>query len=226
VDSNRIGGFSAEDWDGNLPETENDIEDQNMQYGDRSVHGGFGLNYSWWTPFENTEETFPVLKNDVQEEPSSLPKAEINQEKGHLLELQDSLKSAANANLEYSLALCHPKDQGQYPRVVEWLQSRVPQGTIVRQSPGAEIILDCPDKALDQALGILENLTRQWHQEGDEFSWELKFGVSSRSGRLLGVEKLLSEARIALDRCQDSSESVLGFITDAERYRRYLAQNA
>jgi hypothetical protein len=58
VDSNRIGGFSAEDWDGNLPDTDNDIEDPNMQYRDRSVHGGVaGLSYTWWTPFENTERT-------------------------------------------------------------------------------------------------------------------------------------------------------------------------
>jgi hypothetical protein len=53
----RMGGFSAEEWDGNLPDTDDDIEDPNLQYGDRTVHVGLGLAYTWWTPFEQTERT-------------------------------------------------------------------------------------------------------------------------------------------------------------------------
>ncbi|MFP4211605.1 MAG: hypothetical protein ACLFR8_10210 [Alkalispirochaeta sp.] len=51
----RMGGFSADDWDGDLPET--DIEDPNLQYGDMNVYVGLGFDYTWWTPFEKTGST-------------------------------------------------------------------------------------------------------------------------------------------------------------------------
>jgi hypothetical protein len=53
--SSGMGGFSAEDWDGTLPDTE--IEDSNLQYGD-TFYAGLGLAYTWWTPFEQTDPNF------------------------------------------------------------------------------------------------------------------------------------------------------------------------
>jgi hypothetical protein len=87
----------------------------------------------------------------------------------------------------------------------------------------------CPNCGLEQSLTaaekfnsrILANLPRS----GDS-AVDLRFGISSRSGRLVNAERIMMEADEALKRAvEDPASRIVAFKSDPEKYRRYISGN-
>ncbi|MDR0641743.1 MAG: hypothetical protein LBG07_04700, partial [Treponema sp.] len=52
---------------------------------------------------------------------------------------------------------------------------------------------------------------------------DLRFGISSRSGRLIDAERIMLEAREALKRAaEDNASHIVAFKSDPEKYRQYV----
>jgi GGDEF domain-containing protein len=95
---------------------------------------------------------------------------------------------------------------------------------------GISIIL--PGIGLDTAiiksekfyLRIMEKLFPADEQTTDEQNFNLKIGLSSRSGRLLNADRLMLEAKEALKKAKnDTDTSIIAFKSDPEKYRAFIA---
>jgi hypothetical protein len=93
---------------------------------------------------------------------------------------------------------------------------------------GALVI--CPGLGLDQAFAkseefnnrVLGKIARAAGSNAD-----LRFGISSRSGRLINAERITLEAAEALKKAAGDPEShIVAFKSDPEKYRQYLAGRA
>jgi hypothetical protein len=85
----------------------------------------------------------------------------------------------------------------------------------------------CPNYSLEQGIAkseefctrVLGKLSRPAGTKVD-----LRFGLSSRSGRLLDAERLMLEAGEALKRAaEDPASHVVAFKSDPEKYRQYIS---
>jgi hypothetical protein len=84
-----------------------------------------------------------------------------------------------------------------------------------------------PNYSLEQGLTASEEFHRRIlaklpRPEGARV--DLRFGVSSRSGRLINAERIMMEAGEALKRAIDDADShVVAFKSDPEKYRQYIS---
>jgi hypothetical protein len=83
----------------------------------------------------------------------------------------------------------------------------------------------CPGWGLEQSLAAAEkfnNLMLTAPRPADS-KIELRFGISSRSGRLIDAERIMLEAGEALRRAvEDPASRIVAFKSDPEKYRRYI----
>jgi hypothetical protein len=87
----------------------------------------------------------------------------------------------------------------------------------------------CPNRGLEQSLSAAEKFNAQilanLPRSGDSMV-DLRFGISSRSGRLINAERIMMEADEALRRAvEDPASRIVAFKSDPEKYRRYISQN-
>jgi hypothetical protein len=86
----------------------------------------------------------------------------------------------------------------------------------------------CPGCGLEQSLTAAEKFNTQilanLPRSGEKI--DLRFGISSRSGRLINAERIMMEADEALRRAvEDPASRIVAFKSDPEKYRRYVSQN-
>jgi hypothetical protein len=84
-----------------------------------------------------------------------------------------------------------------------------------------------PNRGLEQDIGASEEfnnriLTRLPRPESSQV--DLRFGISSRSGRLVSAEQIMLEAGEALKRAtEDPLSHIVAFKSDPEKYRQYIS---
>jgi GGDEF domain-containing protein len=85
----------------------------------------------------------------------------------------------------------------------------------------------CPNRSLEQAITSSEEFSNRvrgkfFQPAGTKI--DLRFGLSSRSGRLINAERLMIEAGEALKRAiEDTASHIVAFKSDPEKYRQYLS---
>ena len=79
------------------------------------------------------------------------------------------------------------------------------------------------DQNIDQAEDFADSVFNQIKNECESFCKTPFIGISSRSTRMLSAERLINEAREALNHAlEDPSLPIIGFHVDIEKYREYL----
>lgn len=79
------------------------------------------------------------------------------------------------------------------------------------------------DQNIDQAEDFADSIFNQIKTECESFCQTPFIGISSRSTRMLSAERLINEAREALNHAlEDPSLPIIGFHVDIEKYREYL----
>jgi hypothetical protein len=95
-----------------------------------------------------------------------------------------------------------------------------------RQEQGVSII--CPNLSLEQAFTRSEEfnnrvLGKLFRPAGSRI--DLRFGISSRSGRLIEAKQIMLEAGEALERAAgDPASHIVAFKSDPEKYRQYIGK--
>lgn len=92
---------------------------------------------------------------------------------------------------------------------------------------GLAVILPNIDSehALRMAEEFLKKVTALLREEGGASDYRKLFmGLSSRSGRLVDAERVITEARAALTRAREEGDSrIVAFKADPNKYRSYIA---
>jgi len=88
-----------------------------------------------------------------------------------------------------------------------------------------EAVVIFPATPLQDALGQIERFQRFYWEE--RLNWgtpgaDFIVGASARNGRLVDGERVLMEARTALNKAEASTSRIIGFQPDPQRYRSYL----
>ena len=79
------------------------------------------------------------------------------------------------------------------------------------------------DQNIDQAEDFADSVFNQIKNECESFCKTPFIGISSRSTRMLSAERLINEAREALNHAlEDPTLPIIGFHVDIEKYREYL----
>ena len=79
------------------------------------------------------------------------------------------------------------------------------------------------DQNIDQAEDFSDSVFNQIKTECESFCQTPFIGISSRSTRMLSAERLINEAKEALNHAlEDPSLPIIGFHVDIEKYREYL----
>lgn len=85
----------------------------------------------------------------------------------------------------------------------------------------------CPNYSLDQgfaAAGEFNGRVLSSMAESADLKADLRFGISSRSGRLVPAEQIMLESDEALKRAlEDPASHIVAFKSDPEKYRRYIS---
>jgi hypothetical protein len=85
-----------------------------------------------------------------------------------------------------------------------------------------------PNHSLEQGLVASEDFNNRiltkLPRPAPSKAADLRFGISSRSGRLINAERIMMEAREALKRAmEDSFSHIVAFKSDPEKYRQYIS---
>jgi len=140
-------------------------------------------------------------------------------------DIQQELERAAENDLDLALFMIQIRDAEDTP-----VTSTVLGSLILEQFPFEDLAFEysdgrvcviLPGTDLDTAMRkgqrFITLLKR--HELG---SYKVNIGASSRNGRLVESDRLLTEAREALSRTDDES-TMVGFRPDPDRYRSYIA---
>jgi hypothetical protein len=86
----------------------------------------------------------------------------------------------------------------------------------------------CPNCSLEQAIASSEEFSNRVQGKFSQpmgAKIDLRFGLSSRSGRLINAERLMLEAGEALKRAVgDTASHIVAFKSDPEKYRQYISR--
>ncbi len=139
--------------------------------------------------------------------------------------LAGELERAAENDLNLSLLVVRITDEQNTP-----VNARILGTLVLEHFPFEDLVFEyaegtacavLPGYELDAALRKAE---RMWTllRRHDLGSFRGRVGASSRNGRLVEAERMISEAVSALEKT-DSKSNIVGFQPDPDRYRRYIA---
>jgi hypothetical protein len=87
-----------------------------------------------------------------------------------------------------------------------------------------------PNAGLEEGINKAEAFhSRLLHSHSDSFHSKTDFltGISSRSGRLIEADRLLLEAKKALEKAKvDAGSPIVAFKSDPEKYREFVKKGA
>jgi hypothetical protein len=172
---------------------------------------------------DNSEEisdkefTIPDLSNDdfSFEEPESeeLPDDSDNNFRERL---EKELERSASFNQDLSLLIFsgnHDADNF----IKEFFKF---DDLIFKLSNGNTAVIEV-NRDLDSAMSVAEEMIKEYIDK--TFDINLKAGISSRNGRLINAENLITEAGSALQKTT-GEETIVGFRSDPEKYRIFIRE--
>ena len=172
---------------------------------------------------DNSEEisdkefTIPDLSNDdfSFDEPESeeLPEDSDNNFRERL---EKELERSASFNQDLSLLIFsgnHDADNF----IKEFFKF---DDLIFKLSNGNTAVIEV-NRDLDSAMSVAEEMIKEYIDK--TFDINLKAGISSRNGRLINAENLITEAGSALQKTT-GEETIVGFRSDPEKYRIFIRE--
>lgn len=160
------------------------------------------------------------------------PESGLNRESGVLEKLEAELQSPEEGDVTALLLECGETvecDGERYKKLAgEALDFFGLEGlTFERGDRGIAVII--PGENLDGGIAkagaflsrITQNLPEVFKAKTD-----LRIGLSSRAGRLVGAERLLLEASTALNKARTGSDPIIAFRIDPEKYREFIRKRS
>lgn len=92
---------------------------------------------------------------------------------------------------------------------------------------GAGLAIILPNIDLEHGIRMTEEFIQKLAKSNFDSPSQLYFGISSRIGRLLEGQRLLTEAETALEKAEkEKTNRIIGFKVNPDRYREYLTKTS
>ncbi|MQY77404.1 MAG: hypothetical protein GH155_07245 [Spirochaeta sp.] len=146
---------------------------------------------------------------------------------GYLPErLKFEIERAASFDQDLVFALIAPanKEESFFIEFSKSIAERFPFRDLIFEQDDNSCALILPDKSLNQAIKVLENLRniyekKSWHKQRTTIS----IGLGARNGRLITQEILVKEARVSLNKAiKEGGNRLIAFRADPEKFRKVV----
>jgi hypothetical protein len=219
-----------------IDEPEDDLEnisfddDTDTSFDDLNLDGDIDMDIESDFPEEEDllamdHETSPANDFDDldMDDVSDYPNSGINWEDFIEEKLNHELENASSLDQDLVIGIikCESLTDDNNDLFAEQLKEDLNNSDILFEYKENNIAVIIPDANLDDALHIFETFTAK---EEEEYG-EINIGISSRNNRKISGSRIFMEAENALHKAfEDSDKNIVGFRSDPEKFREFLAK--
>jgi len=175
---------------------------------------------------DNSEEisdeefTLPDLSNDdfsfEEPEQDELPEETANTDSSFRERLEKELERSASFNQDLSLLIFSGN-----PDADNFIKDFFKFDDLIFKLTNGNTAVIEVNRDLDSSMAVAEEMIKEYINK--TFDKNLKAGISSRNGRLINAENLITEAESALQKTT-GEETIVGFRSDPEKYRIFIRE--